>query len=76
MNFMLVNVVDDITSKTGLSIIKASIDGERAPKIRASLRDGRCKKDEYTIALALVCNYKDDQLFLLGKNLRLYEFFC
>ncbi len=73
---MLVNVVDDITGKTGLSIIHSILAGERDPKVLASLRDGRCKKDADTMALALEGNFKDDQLLLLGKNLRTYEFFC
>ena len=76
MNLMLVNVVKDITGKTGMAIIKAILDGERSPSALAALRDGRCRRDAVEIALALEGDYKDDQLLLLRKNLRAYEFFC
>lgn len=76
MNLMLVNVVKDITGKTGMSIIKAILSGTRDPKALASLRDPRCRKDEDDIALALEGDFKEEQLFLLSKNLQAYEFFC
>lgn len=75
MNLMLVNVVKDITGKTGMAIMKAILNGERDPKVLASLRDRRCLKDEEEIALALEGDFKEDQLFLLRKNLETYEFF-
>lgn len=75
MNLMLVNVVDDITGKTGMSIIEAILSGERDPKALAALRDGRCRKTEEDIRLALVGDYKCDQLYLLRKNLMAYRFF-
>lgn len=75
MNLMLVNVVDDVTGKTGLSIIESIIGGERDPKVLASLRDGRCKKSEVEIAMALDGNYKSDQLYLLNANLQAFRFF-
>lgn len=75
MNLMLVNVVDDVTGKTGLSIIESIVEGERDPKVLASLRDGRCKNSEEEIAKALEGNYKSDQLYLLNSNLRAFRFF-
>lgn len=75
MNLMLVNVVDDITGKTGLDIINAILGGERDPKALASLRDPRCKKSEEEIALSLEGNYKSDQLFLLKSNYDAFVFF-
>lgn len=75
MNLMLVNVVRDITGKTGMAILKAILGGERDPKALAALRDGRCRRSGEDIALALEGDYKDDQLFLLRKNLEAYEFF-
>lgn len=76
MNLMLVNVVDDITGKTGLSIIEAILSGERDPKSLAAMRDPRCKKSEEEIALALEGDYKQEQLFLLKSNLLSFRFFC
>lgn len=73
MNIMLVNVVDDITGKTGLNIICDIIRGERDPETLAARRDGRCKHTEEEIREALRGTYKDDQLFLLKQN---YEKFC
>lgn len=75
MNLMLVNVVDDITGKTGLAIIDAMLEGERDPAALASLRDPRCKKSEEEIKLALEGDYKSDQLFLLRSNLDAYRFY-
>lgn len=73
MNLMLVNVVNDITGKTGLNIIRDIINGNRDPKELASWRDGRCKHSEKEIEEALTGIYKEDQLFLLKQN---YDKFC
>jgi hypothetical protein len=75
MNLLLVNVIDDITGKTGLAIINAILKGERDPYKLASFRDGRVKKSEQEIAEALKGDYKDDQLFLLELNYGTYCFF-
>jgi transposase len=75
MNLMLVNVIDDITGKTGLDIIRAILQGERDPRRLAALRDGRVKKSEEEIAEALTCDYKEEQLFLLELNYNAYCFF-
>lgn len=76
MNLMLVNVVDDITGKTGLAIIDAILAGERNAATLAALRDFRCKRSEEEIKLALEGDCKPDQLFLLRSNLDAYRFFC
>lgn len=75
MNLMLVNVLDDITGKTGIAIIESILRGERNPRRLASLRDRRVKKSEEEIAEALNGNYKDEQLFLLETNYETYLFF-
>lgn len=74
MNLMLVNVVNDVTGKTGMGIIKAIIAGERDPKALAAMRDGRCKHSEQEIEESLKGIYKEDQLFLLAQNCQKYEF--
>jgi transposase len=75
MNLLLPNVVDDITGKTGLSIIESILKGERNPEKLASLRDGRCKKSEEEIAGSLNGYYKTDQLYLLKLNYDAFTFF-
>jgi hypothetical protein len=44
MNLLLDNVVSDITGKTGMTIIRAIVKGERDPNTLAAYRDRRCKK--------------------------------
>lgn len=73
MNLLLTNSLSDITNKTGISIIKAIIAGERDPEKLASLRSVRCKFTQEEIAESLNGYYKEDQLFLLKTN---YEAFC
>ena len=75
MNLLLHNVIDDITGKTGISIITAILHGEREPKKLAAYRDGHCKKTEEEIAESLTGYYKEDQLYLLESNYNSYLFF-
>lgn len=75
MNLLLNNVLDDIMGKTGMSIIRAILDGERDPHKLASLRSGRCKYSEDEIAESLNGYYKEDQLFLLKTNYDAFSFF-
>jgi transposase len=75
MNLLLYNVIDDITGKTGTSIITAILAGERDPKRLAAFRDPRVKKSEQEIAEALTGYYKEDQLYLLKINWQAYCFF-
>lgn len=75
MNLMLVNVLDEITGKTDISIIESILQGERNAYRLASLRDRRVKKSEDEIAEALNGNYKDEQLFLLETNYETDKFF-
>lgn len=74
MNVMLVNVVSDVTGKTGMGIIRAILDGHRDSKFLASLRDRRCKKSEEEIAEALNGSWRDDFLFLLRTAVETYDF--
>lgn len=74
MNLRLDNVLNDISGKTGMAIIKMILEGERDPKILASLRDERCKKSEEQIEESLKGYYRKDQLFALQKALNEYEF--
>ena len=73
MNLLLDNVVSDIDGVTGMKIIRAILDGERNPETLAKLRDGRCKKDEKTIAASLEGHYQEVHLFSLKQSLELYD---
>lgn len=68
MNLMLVNVISDITGKTGMKIIEAILAGERDGKALAKFRHGGCHKSEEEIAEGLEGHYKEDQLYLLRLN--------
>ena len=60
MNLLLDNVVSDITGKTGMTIIRAILEGERNPDKLAVHRDGRCKKSEKEISESLHGHYRDE----------------
>ena len=70
MNLQLDRCCRDITGVTGLTIIRAILDGERDPRRLAALRDGRCKHSEETIAQALQGNWREEHLFALGQARR------
>ena len=73
MNLLLDNVVTDITGKTGMSIIRSIIDGERNPKVLAKHRDAHCKKSEKIIAKSLHGHYRAEHLFALRQAVELYD---
>lgn len=64
MNILLDNVVSDITSKTGMSILRAILLGERNAEKLASYRDRRCKNSVEVIAKSLMGNYQKSICFL------------
>jgi len=74
MNLLLPKVVSDITGKTGMSIIKAILAGERDPVKLAQCRDPRCRSSKERIAEALRGDYRPELLFVLGAELEHYEF--
>jgi len=74
MNLRLDNVLSDISGLTGITIIRAILNGERDPKKLAAYRDKRCKKSEEEIEDSLNGFYQEDQLFALDRALRQYEF--
>lgn len=73
MNIRLDIAIRDINGKTGKSIIKAIIDGERNPKKLASLADVRVKKSKEEIALSLEGEWKDDLIFILSDCFSIYN---
>jgi transposase len=74
MNVKLTEVVSSITGLTGMSIIKAILDGERDPAKLAELRDERCHSTQDQIALALQGTWRPEHLFELRQAYDLYHF--
>ncbi len=75
MNIQLPQVLSDVTGQTGLTIIRAIVDGERDPHKLAALRNYRCKKDEEEIAKALTGTWREEHLFVLKQSLEMYDFY-
>jgi len=75
MNLQLHHVISDITGKTGMSIIRSIIAGERNPKVLASYRDAACKNSLDTIEQALTGHYRAEHLFSLQQALELYDIY-
>jgi transposase len=73
MNVQVHRAVSDITGTTGMSIVRAIVDGERDPIVLAGFRDHRCKKSAEVIADHLRGNWRDEHLFTLASALRLYD---
>ncbi|HEV8717184.1 MAG TPA: hypothetical protein VGX03_30735 [Candidatus Binatia bacterium] len=74
MTLKLQHVVSDVTSVTGLAIIKAIFSGERNPAARAQLRARNCHHSEAEIARVLQGNWRAEPLFALPQAVELYEF--
>jgi len=68
MNIKLQTIISDIDGKTGLSIIKAILDGERNPEILADLRDIRIKASREDIIKSLEGYWRDEHLFELAES--------
>lgn len=75
MNIRLDVAINDITGKSGRTIIDAILGGQRDPQILASLTDPRVKKSEEEIAKSLQGNWREDLLFELQECLSLYDFY-
>ncbi len=73
MNVQVHHAVTDLAGVTGLSIVRAIVEGERDPHRLAELRDVRCKKSVEQIAAHLGGNWRDEHLFNLKMALRLYD---
>ena len=75
MNLLLDNVVSDITGKTGMTIIRSILSGQRDPVILARHRNRNCKNSEEVIAKSLKGHYKEEHLFSLRQAVELYDFY-
>jgi len=73
MHRKLTEVVSDITGKTGMTIIRAILGGERDSQVLATHRDKRCKHDQATLARALEGHWRAEHLFTLQQAVEQYE---
>ena len=74
MHLKLTEVVSDSTGKTGMTIIRAILAGERDPQRLATSRDKRCKHDHATIAKALTGHWRAEPLLALPQAVDQYDF--
>ena len=73
MNVRVHRAVSDLNGVTGMSIVRAIIDGERNPQKLAKLRDPRCRRSEEEIAEELTGHWREDHLFSLSQSLKMYD---
>ena len=74
MNVQLHKAVSDITGKTGISIIRAIVRGERDPQVLAQMRHTRLKSSRAELAQALTGHYREEHVFALRQALESYDF--
>lgn len=74
MNIKIHTVISDILGKTGMTIVKAILEGERDPEVLAGLCDKRIKASKAEIIKSLDGVWAEEQLFFLGQSLDAYEF--
>lgn len=74
MNVKLVQVVGDVTGKTGLHILRAIVRGVHDRQRLAQYRDPRCHHTAEEIALALEGNWRAEHLFALQQALEAWDF--
>jgi transposase len=67
MPLKLTEVVSDSTGKTGMTIIRAILAGDRDPQRLATYREKRCTHDHATIAKALEGHWRTEHLFALQQ---------
>ena len=74
MHLKLTEVVSASTGKTGMTILRAMLTGERDPQLLATYRDKRCKHDQGTIAKALTGHWRAEPLCALQQAVDQYDF--
>jgi transposase len=74
MNIKVHKVLSDIKGKSGISILKAIIAGERSPDVLADLVDSRVKATRGEIVKSLEGNWNDAQLLVMKQNFDAYCF--
>ena len=74
MNVQIDSVLSRLMGKTGQSILRAIVAGERDATVLARLRHRQVKADEETIARSLRGNWREEHLFELAQALERYDF--
>lgn len=75
MNIKLESMVTDITSVTGMDIIRAIVKGERDPNKLAEYRNFKCKMSKEDFVKALTGNFQHTHLFSLRQSLETFDYF-
>jgi len=75
MNIKLSCVVNDISGKSGLSIIRAIIQGIRDPYELAQLADKQCKRTVEEFKKALTGTFSEEHIFVMKQEMDIYEYF-
>ncbi len=73
MNLQIHHVVSDLTSVTGMRILRAIVAGERDANELVKHRDPRCKEPKEKLVAALQGTYKPDLMFALETALADYD---
>jgi hypothetical protein len=74
MNIKLHTIISDIDGKTGLSIIRAILWGERDAEKLAELRDPRIKASREEVVMSLEACWSQEHLFELEQCYKACEF--
>ena len=74
MNIKIHTVISDLTGKTGISMMKAILNGERDPNVLHGLCDVRILASKEEIIKSLEGIWADEQIFILGQAFENYEF--
>jgi len=75
MNVKIHTVISDILGKTGMSMIKAILEGERDAEVLSALCDKRIKASKTEIVKSLEGVWSEEYLFILDQSLEAYEFY-
>ena len=73
MNVQVHHVLSDLTSKTGMAIVRDIVAGNHDPQRLAQHRDPRCRASLATIVEALTGHYQPQHLFTLRQALSLFD---
>jgi transposase len=75
MNIQLANVISDLSGRTGQTIVRAIVAGEREPKKLAEFTDCRIRATREEIAKSLEGNWRPELLFVLRQQLEMYDIY-
>lgn len=75
MNVQVHHVLSDLTSKTGMAIVRDIVAGNHDPERLAQHRDPRCRASVDVIVEALRGHYQPQHLFTLEQALSLFDTF-